>query len=64
MIGIWISIGIGIGTIIAVVMAFNASSRGHSVEYYTYVENNGCPPPSYFNDYIIDDLAHCYRFRY
>jgi len=61
--GIYNSIVTAIGTLIAWLGKINLSGRGHSKEYHMYMENNGCPPPSYY-DYDVDESAHTYRIRH
>jgi len=62
MMGIYNSIGTSIGTLMSLIGKVNLSNRGHSREYYIYLENNGCPPPSCY-EYVIDETAHTYRLK-
>ena len=62
MMGIYNSMGSAIGTIIGFMGKVNLSNKGHSREYYMFIENNGCPPPSYYG-YKIDGAAHTHHFK-
>ena len=45
MIGIYTGISFVFGTVVGWIGKAN-SPKGHPVEWYTYMKNNGCPPPS------------------
>jgi len=55
MIGIYVGLGIGVGTLVALFIGLNSNQKGHSIGYYTYLANNGCPPPS-INDHLTESM--------
>jgi len=60
-----ISISIGIVIVVGIIgwIVKITSTKGHSLEYYKYMENNKRPPPSYFDHYVMEELIHPYRLK-
>jgi hypothetical protein len=46
MIGVYTGISFVFGTVVGWIGKV-ILRKGHPVEWYTYMENNGCPPPTY-----------------